>query len=234
MNPKQLTTVGLLAATAALLAPALAQPAPAKNPNIVLFLVDDMGWQDTSVAFWTQATPLNQRFHTPSMQRLAAQGEVFTNAYACAICSPSHVSLMTGWNAARHRVTNWTFRKGEQTDPQRPNLQSAPWNVNGLSNSPDTPRAAFAPTLPEELHGAGYRTIHVGKAHWGAFDTPGADPKNLGFDVNIGGSGTGQPGSYFGQKNYSDGGTHDVPGLEKYHGTDTFLSEALTLKPMRR
>ncbi len=231
MNPKHLTkTVGLLAATVGLAAPTRAQPAPTKNPNIVIFLVDDMGWQDTSLPFWKEKTPLNQRFRTPSMERLAAQGETFTNAYACPICTPSRVSLMTGWNAARHRVTNWTFQRDQQTDPQRPTLDSAPWNVNGLSNSPDTPRATFAPTLPEELRAAGYRTIHVGKAHWGAMGTPGADPTNLGFDVNIGGSATGQPGSYFGQKNYSDGGTHDVPGLDKYHGTNTFLSEALTLE----
>ena len=39
----------------------------AEQPNIVLFIVDDMGWQDTSVSFHTEVTPLNRRYHTPNM-----------------------------------------------------------------------------------------------------------------------------------------------------------------------
>ena len=57
----------------ALLIP-LAAWAEAKNPNIVLFLVDDMGWQDTSVPFHTERTPFNDHFRTPNMERLAKQG----------------------------------------------------------------------------------------------------------------------------------------------------------------
>ena len=86
-------------------ASATANVTPDHRPNILLFLVDDMGWQDTSVPFHTQATPLNKRYHTPNMERLAAQGMKFTNAYASAISSPSRCSLLTGANAARHRVT---------------------------------------------------------------------------------------------------------------------------------
>ncbi|MFC4995737.1 hypothetical protein [Rubritalea tangerina] len=44
----------------------------------------------------------------------------------------------------------------------------------------------------------------------------------MGFDVNIGGSAIGQPGSYYGEKNYGKGGSHPVPHLEKYHGTKPF------------
>lgn len=215
------------------LAQQTAAPQNAQKPNIVLFLVDDMGWQDTSVPFWKEATPLNRRFRTPNMERLAVGGEVFTDAYATPVCTPSRVSLMTGANAARHRVTNWTGVRGQMTDDENPTLQPAPWNVNGLSNTPETPRAFFAPTLPGLLHGAGYETILVGKSHLGAAGTPGADPKNLGFDVNIGGSAAGHPASYLGTSNYADGGTHDVPNLEKYHGTKTFLTEALTLEANR-
>jgi arylsulfatase A-like enzyme len=83
------------------------------------------------------------------------------------------------------------------------------------------------------LQAAGYRTIHAGKAHFGAQDTPGADPRNLGFDVNIAGSYMGGPGSYHGDKNFSaawrDGGhIWDIPGLEKYHGQEINLTEAIT------
>ena len=52
-----------------------------KRPNIIMFLVDDMGWQDTSVPFWTKKTPFNERYHTPAMERLAREGMMFIQAY---------------------------------------------------------------------------------------------------------------------------------------------------------
>lgn len=205
------------------------------RPNIVLFLVDDMGWQDTSVPFWTAETPLNQKFRTPNMERLAAEGLKFTQAYASAICSPTRVSLITGMNAARHRVTNWTLHK-DVTNPgerEHPVLQYPPWNVNGVNplNAED-PRATYATPFPKLLQNAGYKTIHVGKAHFGAIGTPGADPLNLGFDINIAGHGPGAPGSYYGKQNFGNTPGKDevwaVPGLEKYHGKEIYLTEALT------
>lgn len=99
--------------------PGDAVPAPKEQPNIILFLVDDMGWQDTSLPFWTQRTKYNDTYHTPNMERMATQGKMFTQAYACSISSPTRVSLFTGMNAARHRVTSWTLRKNtthEQPD----------------------------------------------------------------------------------------------------------------------
>jgi len=66
------------------------------KPNIILFLVDDLGWQDTSVPFWKEATHFNQRYQTPNMERLAKEGMKFTQAYATSVCSPTRVSLMTG------------------------------------------------------------------------------------------------------------------------------------------
>jgi Sulfatase len=57
------------------------------KPNIIFFLVDDMGWQETSVPFWKEKTMLNERYHTPNMEILASQGMKFTQAYACPLCS---------------------------------------------------------------------------------------------------------------------------------------------------
>lgn len=206
------------------------------QPNIVLFLVDDMGWQDTSVPFWDKRTPFNERYRTPNMERLAAQGVKFTQAYATTVCTPSRVSLMTGMNAARHRVTNWTLKK-DQIQPMElnhPTLQFPEWNVNGMSPVSGIEKSAYATPLPELLQEAGYFTIHCGKAHFGAIDTPAADPINIGFDVNIAGHAAGAPASYFGTQDFGNGIPGQefmaVPGLEEYYGEDIFLTEALTLE----
>ena len=103
-----------------------------ERPNIILFLVDDMGWQDTSVPFYSDSTALNARYHTPNMERLAAMGVKFTEAYACAISSPTRCSLMSGMNAARHRVTNWTLNYDQKTDAGSDVLQLPEWNYNGI------------------------------------------------------------------------------------------------------
>ena len=106
------------------------------RPNIILFMVDDMGWQDTSLPFWTQKTHYNEVYETPNMERLAKQGMMFTQAYASSISSPTRCSLITGTNAARHRVTNWTYPKGQQTDRPSDVFNVADWNVNGFARFP--------------------------------------------------------------------------------------------------
>lgn len=207
-----------------------------KQPNIILFLVDDMGWQDTSVPFWEKRTHLNDIYHTPNMERLAAQGVKFTQAYACPVSSPSRISMMTGANVAQHQVSNWTLYKDTPTDRKSDILTFDKWNYNGMSPVPGDSNAFYATALPALLHAGGYRTALVGKAHLGAIDTPAADPLNVGFDVNIGGHAAGAMGSYLGEMNYGnkEAGTYTapwgVPSLEKYHGTDVFLTEALTLE----
>jgi arylsulfatase A-like enzyme len=205
----------------------------ARKPNIIVFLADDLGWQDTSEPFYTRRTPFNERYRTPAMERLAHRGMKFTQAYACSVCSPTRVSLMTGMNAARHRVTNWTFRRNKPSDAPHPFLRIPDWNMNGMSPIPGIERTVHATPLPALFKAAGYRTIHCGKAHLGALDTPGANPLNLGFDVNIAGHAAGGPGSYSGLHNFSAAWRNgdrvwDVPGLKAYHGKDISLTEALT------
>ncbi|MEN6307755.1 MAG: sulfatase [Anaerohalosphaeraceae bacterium] len=210
----------------------------ALKPNILLFLVDDMGWQDTSVPFYTEITPFNRRYQTPHMEQLARQGAKFTQAYSCCVCSPTRISLMTGLNAARHRVTNWTLNKNASNDSPHETLTFPDWNVNGLSPVEGIEHTVYAKPLPQFLKQAGYHTIHVGKAHFGARTTPGEDPLALGFDVNIAGHAAGGPGHYLGAKNFGNKpGQHTppwgVPGLEQYHGRDIFLTEALTIEAIR-
>lgn len=229
-----------LIATSALVAAALhAQETADTRPNIILFMVDDMGWQDTSLPFGTEKTPLNERYHTPNMERLASQGRMFTQAYACAVSSPTRVSLMTGMNAARHRVTNWTLEKNKSTDRKSDVLKFPEWNVNGICEVPDVPYTYEVTSLPQILKNSGYHTIHCGKAHWGAINTPGENPHHFGFEVNIAGHAGGGLASYLGEQNFgnrTDGkpsSLQAIPGLKDYWGKDIFATEALTLEAIK-
>lgn len=209
-------------------------PAAETQPNIVVMLVDDMGVMDTSLPFLTDEAgnakryPLNDYYRTPNMERLAARGVRFNNFCAMSVCSPTRLSIMTGQNAARHRTTNWINPDNNNAGPN-----GAPdWNWQGLKKSDVT--------LARLLQSSGYRTIHVGKGHFGPRDSVGADPHNIGFDINVGGASIGAPASYYGQQNYGNAGgpvkkqsPAAVPGLEKYLGTDTFLTDALTTEALR-
>ena len=199
------------------------------RPNIIFFLVDDMGWQETSVPFHHEVTALNRRYRTPAMERMAREGIKFTNAYASAVCSPSRISALSGMNAARHGVTNWTLRKGVSPDDENQTVEPPRWNLNGATTVAGIDRTVRITPLPEILRAAGYRTIHVGKAHFGAAGTPGADPLHFGFDVNIAGHAAGAPGSYWGEKNFAGADPiWDVPGLAAWHGQPINLTEVLT------
>ena len=208
------------------------------KPNIIVFLVDDMGWQDCSVNFWNQSTSLNKIYHTPNMERLAKEGMKFTNAYSAPVCTPSRSSMLTGVNSTHLGITNWTSPwKNNNTDSKDDQLSPADWNVNGLSPIPGIEKTYYATPFPILLKEAGYYTIHVGKAHWASMGTPGANPYNMGFMVNVSGHAAGHPQSYYGKDNYGNipvkSTAQAVPDLEEYFGTDTFLTEALTLEAIK-
>ena len=205
------------------------------KPNIVVFLVDDMGIMDTSLPFCDSIMPLNKRYHTPNMERMAKEGMKFVNAYAQPVCTPTRVSLITGMNASRTHVTNWTSpQKNNDTDEKDNQFLPLSWNINGLNPDADTEKSVRAIPYPKLLRDAGYYTIHVGKAHWGPMGTQGANPYNLGFMVNIAGHAAGHPQTYLSEQRYGNmpgkAQAQAVPDLEEYYGTDTFLSEALTLE----
>lgn len=192
------------------LVPGISRAAP-DRPNIVFILIDDMGWADGGC--------FGSRFYqTPQIDALAAAGMRFTQAYAaCAVCSPTRAALLTGRAPARLHLTDWI--PGESA-PKAGRFRLPEWR----QYLPPTER-----TLATALHDLGYATAHLGKWHLGAGEYL---PQSHGFDTNIAGGDTGQPGSFF----WPYGATNDlhrVPGLAERGGhagdylTDQLTDEAL-------
>ena len=230
----------------------------ADKPNIIFFLVDDMGWADSSVPYDGNVYPYNQRFHTPNMERLASRSTIFSSAYACPVSTPTRTSLMTGMNAAHTGITNWTSTEKDtpsdatggavsmflEGNSQNRELALSPgylygpvWTINGMSPQPGIDSTQYATPMVQLLRDAGYFTIHVGKGHWAAMGTPGASPYNMGFIVNVAGNIAGMPRSYQGEDNY--GNTSElwnylaVQNMTEYYGTHTHLTEALTREALK-
>lgn len=222
-----------------------------KQPNIIFFLVDDMGWVDSQVPYGEEIYPHNLRFNTPNMVRLAEQGVVLTNAYACPLSTPTRTSLMTGMHAAHEKITSFTSQykdnptdfsgggKGESHSNEEDVFARGEWNWNGLYPvsekfplSEQINNTAACTPMVQLLKEAGYFTIHVGKAHWGSGGVPSASPYNMGFIVNVCGANISHPRSYLGEKNYGNvpelWSQLAVMNLTQYYGTHTFLTEALT------
>ncbi|MCC7434383.1 MAG: sulfatase [Methanoregulaceae archaeon] len=206
----------------------------AAPPNVVLILVDDLGWQDTSLSFGVNPKVVGRHFRTPNLEALAKRGVQVNQAYSASpVCTPSRVAILTGQNPARNKITTWVH-SGQETESPYPGLDLSRWNTKGF-------QPGDAATLPDAFRSAGYRTIQIGKAHFGAAGTPGANPLNLGFDRSIAGNAAGHPSSYYGLENFAaprkPGETtakhNDVPGLEAYHGKDVFLEEALASEASR-
>ncbi len=223
-----LLVAGLIAIGASTL---VAGAAETDRPNVLVFLVDDMGLMDTSVPFLydqdgePQRHPHNEFYRTPNMQRLATQGIRYSNFYAMSVCSPSRIAIMTGQTSARHHTTQWIRPESNNQGEFGP----ADWKWTGIAQGQTT--------LPKLLSGAGYRTIHCGKGHFGPNDSLAENPAAIGFDVNIGGSAIGQPGSYYASENFGNGkpkrDRRGVPGLQSYHGSDLYLTEVLTTEVNR-
>jgi arylsulfatase A-like enzyme len=211
----------------------------AATPNILFILADDLGWQDTSMALGPSRTATSSHYRTPAIERLARDGMKFTQAYSCAVCSPTRVSFMTGLNEARHGVTQWTSMSGStpSTDLPHPTIEYAPWKWNGLQPTPGLAASVSRPTLPALLRDAGYRTMIFGKGHLGAAGTPGADPKEFGFEVRIGGRDAGGIGSYWGTKHFGAKANPNTlfraRDLDHYWGQDIHFTEALTREATR-
>ena len=112
MQALRWTSAALLLAASCQLPPDATEPA---TPNVVVFFVDDLGWQDVGEPFWRERTRFNERYRTPNLERLCREGTKLTNAYAHQVCTPSRVSLMTGAAVARHRRPGRRTRRTRHT-----------------------------------------------------------------------------------------------------------------------
>lgn len=144
----------------------------ADKPNIILIVLDDMGWRDAGFMG-------NSFIETPTLDKLANAGLVFNNAYANAPnCAPSRAALASGLYAPRTGV--YTMIKGDMGDKRLRRVQTP---ANKMYLEPDTI------TMAEMLQTAGYRTAQIGKWNLGSGDVRG--PRGQGFDINIAGSRSG-------------------------------------------
>jgi arylsulfatase A-like enzyme len=144
------------------------------RPNILLINIDDMGWRD--VGFMG-----SKYYETPNLDALAAEGMIFTNAYAAAAnCAPSRACMMSG---------QWTPRHGIYTVGNSDRGKSEDRKIIPIANNEYIPEDNLL--FPILLKKAGYKTCHAGK--WHLSD----DPLQHGFEINIGGSHAGHPGSYY-------------------------------------
>lgn len=185
---------------------AAASAAEAKKPNVIVILIDDMGWTDLSCQG-------SKFYQTPNIDRLATEGMRFTNAYAaCTVCSPTRAAFLTGQYPARLHITDWI---AGHVRPKA-KLRVPDWTKH-------LPHETT--TIAEVLKSQGYATATIGKWHLGGKEYW---PTTHGFDVNIGGNDRGQPPSYFFP--YERNGI-PLPGLEEgkenEYITDRLTDEAI-------
>ena len=171
-----------------------------RGPNVVLFLVDDMGWADCGAYG-------SRYYETPHIDALADRGMLFTDAYAAnPLCSPTRASILTGKYPARLGLTSASGHK-----PPRP--ADAPRYPASAARSRKTiqPHSLnyLAPeeyTLAEALRDAGYATGHFGKWHLGLM--PRHWPEQQGYDVAWHGApdpGPGGANGYFSPYSFKTG-----------------------------
>jgi arylsulfatase A-like enzyme len=163
--------------------------AAADKPNVILFLVDDMGWMDCGAYG-------SQYYETPRMDAFAKTAMRFTNAYAQPLCSPSRASLLSGQYDSRHGITTASGHQPPQEPGHKFLPDTAPPTQPMLLPESKNYLEPSQITLAETLHSAGYRTAHIGKWHLGL--TKPYWPEEQGFDVAFHcHPDPGPPGSYF-------------------------------------
>lgn len=156
--------------------------------NVILFLVDDMGWMDS--------TPYGSKYYeTPNMERLARRALRFTNAYASPLCSPTRASILTGKYSARHGILTASGHQPPHPAGFDYQPDQAPSNKALITPISKNYLELTEYTLAEALKAAGYRTAHIGKWHLGL--TSEYRPDKQGFDLTFESAPDPGPPNYF-------------------------------------
>ncbi len=164
-----------------------------RRPNIILIVVDDLGWKD--VGFMGSTF-----YETPNIDRIANEGLVFTQAYAAAaICSPTRASIQTGRYPARLGITDWIRGRYSGIEVPIDKVNPIGYELRSGTVPLATPINPYwmehnELTIAELLQNNGYKTAHIGKWHLGPKEW---SPESQGYDINIGGEDYGQPPTYF-------------------------------------
>jgi arylsulfatase A-like enzyme len=145
-----------------------------EHTNVILFLVDDMGWMDSS-------TYGSKYYETPNMDRLAKQSMRFTDAYAVPLCSPTRATILSGQYSARHGVTSASGHQPPQPEGASLMPDKAAPNKKFIYPQSKNYLDLKLTTIAEVLKQSGYRTGHFGKWHLGA--TPRYWPDQHGFET---------------------------------------------------
>jgi arylsulfatase A-like enzyme len=169
------------------------------QPNIIIYMVDDLGWNHISVDRATMGTH-DKRYVTPHLARLASEGLSFTHAYAQPNCAPTRAAMLSGQYPAR--IHNDVYVVGNLNRNGKGGISKQKAKFLGPQQSEDV--AAEAITIAEALKKNGYATAHIGKYHVGGHKGKATMPENVGFDINIGGFSQGHQPSCFATK--SNGG----------------------------
>lgn len=159
--------------------------AAGERPNIIVYMVDDLGWNHLSANQVTMGTH-NPIYQTPNLERLANEGLSFTHAYAQPNCAPTRAAMLSGQYPAR--MHNDVYVVGSLSRFNK-NAQKG-FTQKTASFIPQKQTEDVAPeaiTIAEALKENGYATAHIGKYHVGGHQGESTMPENAGFDINIGG-----------------------------------------------
>lgn len=160
----------ILLAIAAMLSPLWAGAA---KTNVLLIVIDDLGWADLGC--------YGAKFHeTPNLDRFAGEAVRFTDAYSASpVCSPTRTAIVTGKYPARVGITDWI----PGLDPKDERILEVVHDLHELPPS--------EVTVAEAFKDAGYATHFVGK--WHLNENPAPNPLDHGYDSNVGGCQWGAP-----------------------------------------
>ena len=175
----------------------------AQDPNIVLIIVDDMGWNQVNNNITTNvdANDYGSDFYeTPVINQLASEGIAFPYGYVNgANCAPTRAALLSGQYAARpHNNIFTVYDLNRGNTAGNSNLIGPDMGLASNGNIDEIPASAI--TIAESMKAAGYSTAHFGKYHMGEFEDANVSNNaatDQGFDYNYGGGTTGGPGNYF-------------------------------------